>query len=468
MAETKLDDLPRELKPLYRKGADAAQRDNFDYAIALFNQVLEKEPGCYEVRAALRDVQQRKSGGGGTGFFKKMLSGAGSSPQIAKGRMALNNNPHDAITIAEQVLTGGDPNSSLAHRLLADAAIALEMPHTAVLSLEVLAKTSPNDQTLQVEFANALARTGQSKRAEHIIQDLLRAHPNDMELRKELKNISALKTLDEGGYEKLGKGQGEGSYRDILRNKEEAVSLEQEKRAQKTEDVTARLIGEYEARLVNEGHNLKLIRSLAELYTEKKQFDRALEYYARVKTEEMGNDPSLDKAIAETVVRKFDHAIGELNPFDADHAERVAGINAEKLAYQLAECQQRVDKYPTDLYIRYEMGVLFFEAGKITEAISEFQKAQQNPHKRIPSLNYLAQCFSHRGMNDSAVRTLQNALREKQVFDDEKKELTYQLACIFEKMGKRQEALEQFTTIYETDIGYKDVGAKVDAFYAGQ
>ncbi len=467
MAETKLDDLARELKPLYRKGADAAQRDNFDYAIALFTQVLEKEPGCYEVRAALRDVQQKKSGGGATGFFKKMMSGAGSSPQLLKGKAALSKNPLEAIAIAEQILTG-DPNSSQAHRLLADAATAAEMPHTAALSLEVIAKNSPNDKTLQVEFANALARTGDSARAERIIRELVRTYPNDMELLKEMKNISALKTLDEGGYEKLGKGQGEGSYRDILRNKEEAISLEQEKRAQKTEDVTGRLIGEYEARLRTEGHNLKLIRSLAELYTEKKQFDRALEYYARVKEEEMGNDPSLDKAIAETYVRKFEAAIGELNPFDADHAERAAAINAEKIAYQLAECQQRVDKYPTDLYIRFEMGVLFFEAGKVTEAISEFQKAQQNPHKRIPALNYLAQCFSHRGMNDSAVRTLQNALREKQVFDDEKKELTYQLACIFEKMGKRNEALEQFTTIYETDIGYKDVGAKVDAFYAGQ
>ena len=82
-------------------------------------------------------------------------------------------------------------------------------------------------------------------------------------------------------------------------------------------------------------------------------------------------------------------------------------------------------------------------------------------------MTYLAKCFERRGMNDIAARKLQETLKEKLVFDDEKKELIYTLGCIFEKMGKREEAIEQFKLIYEIDIGYKDVSAKVDAYYAG-
>jgi len=134
----------------------------------------------------------------------------------------------------------------------------------------------------------------------------------------------------------------------------------------------------------------------------------------------------------------------------------------------LQECQKRAERYPTDLQIRYEMGELYFQAGKITEAIGEFQKAQNNPQRRLQSLGYLGQCFARRGMNDSAVRMLQNAIKEKPVFDDEKKDLIYQLGCVFEKMAKPEEAIEQFKQIYEVDIGFKDVGAKVDAYYAGQ
>ena len=71
-------------------------------------------------------------------------------------------------------------------------------------------------------------------------------------------------------------------------------------------------------------------------------------------------------------------------------------------------------------------------------------------------------------MYDLAARTIQNALKEKPVFDDEKKDLIYDLGVVLEKMGKTAEAIEQFKLIYESDIGYKDIAARVDAFYSGQ
>jgi tetratricopeptide (TPR) repeat protein len=296
--------------------------------------------------------------------------------------------------------------------------------------------------------------------------DLLRETPNDGELNQALKDLSARKTLDQGGYGALEGGQG--SYRDILKDKQEAVSLEQEKRVVKAGDVTERLIGEYETRLQTESNNLKLIRSLAELYTQKKQFDRALALYDRIKDSEMGNDPSLENAVANTVVRRFEHQLEQLDPAAPDYAEQAAKIQAEKLDFQVTDCQRRVEKYPTDLAIRFEMGQLYFQTGKITEAIQEFQKAQSNPHKRLTAMGFLAQCYAKRKMFDLAARTLQNAIKEKAVFDDEKKELVYNLGCVLESMGKKEEAIEQLKLIYEMDIGYKDVAAKVDAFYAGQ
>jgi tetratricopeptide (TPR) repeat protein len=127
-----------------------------------------------------------------------------------------------------------------------------------------------------------------------------------------------------------------------------------------------------------------------------------------------------------------------------------------------------VEKYPTDLVIRFEMGVLYFQSGKIGEAIQEFQKAQNNPNKRLAALSYLAQCFAKRKMFDLAARTLQNAIKEKAAFDEEKKDLIYNLGSVLEAMGKKDEAIEQFKQIYENDAGYRDVSAKVEAYYSGQ
>jgi tetratricopeptide (TPR) repeat protein len=158
----------------------------------------------------------------------------------------------------------------------------------------------------------------------------------------------------------------------------------------------------------------------------------------------------------------------QLNPAAPDYAAESERIKAEKINFQMTECQRRVEKYPTDLALRFEMGQIYFQSGKIGEAIQEFQKAQNYPHKRLASMNYLAQCFAKRKMFDSAVRTLQSAIKEKVGVDEEKKELVYQLGCVLESMGKKEEAIEQFKQIYESDISYKDVAAKVDAYYASQ
>ncbi len=463
MPEKTINEVSREARPLYTKGNDAFSRENFGYAVALYNQVLEKEPGFFECRKQLRAAQAKNAGGGG--FFKKMISGASSSPQVAKAQLALRKNPAEALVIAEQALNT-DPTNSFAHRIIVDAAQALEMPRTAALSLEVLHKNSPKDKAVAIQYATALADAGESGRGEQVLVEFARNVSSDGEVQQALKDLSARKTLKQGGYDALSSGQG--SYRDILKDSKESVSIEQEQRVQKSEDVTEKLIGEYEARLKKEPDNLKLVRSLAEFYTQKKQFDRALEYYERVKNSDMGNDPSLERGIAEMHVRRFDHQLEQLDPKAPDYAEQAAKMKAEKLAFQVADCQKRVENYPTDLAIRYEMGVLYFQTGKINEAIQEFQKAQGNPHKRLAAMNYLGQCYAKKKMYDMGMRAFQTAIKEKPVFDDEKKDLIYNLGSVLENMGKKEEAIEQFKQIYEVDVGYKDVGAKVDAYYASQ
>jgi len=466
MAEKSLSELPRDLRVLFTKGHDAFQRENFDYAIDLLNQVLAREPGLYECRKELRIAQLRKAGGGG-GFMnvKRLWSTATSTPLIGRGQMALRKNPAEALAIAENILNH-DPMNSAAHRLIVEAAEALEMPRTAVLSLEILFKNSPKDKETAIHLANALAQVGEVMRGERILAELYREFPTDNDIAQALKDLSARKTLDEGGYEAL--ADGGGSYRDILKNKAEAVSLEQENRVEKAEDVADKLIKEYETRLRAEPGNLKLVRNLAELYTQRRQFDQALGCYDKLKASDVGNDASLDRAISDTVAKKLDFHISQLDTNAPDYTEKMAQLQAEKQAYQLAECQKRLERFPTDLQIRFEMGQLYFQAGKVSEAIQELQKASANPHRRIAAMNLLAQCFAKRKMYDLAARRLQDAIKEKPVLDEEKKELIYNLGSVLETMNKKEEAVEQFKLIYEVDSGYRDVARKVERYYEGQ
>src|SRR5262249_5995041 len=143
-------------------------------------------------------AQFKKAGGGG-GFFKKMLSGAGSSPLIAKAQLALRTNPANALAIGEQILNS-DPSSSGGHKIIVEAANSLELPKTAVLSYETLVKNSPKDKNLAIEYALACADAGDAKPGEKHLLELLRDNPTDGDLNQALKDMSARKTLGEGGY----------------------------------------------------------------------------------------------------------------------------------------------------------------------------------------------------------------------------------------------------------------------------
>jgi len=243
------------------------------------------------------------------------------------------------------------------------------------------------------------------------------------------------------------------------------VELEQEGRQIKTDDVAQRHIAKLEAELAQEPNNMKKLRSVAELYAQQKDFDRALATYNRIIEKEGAADSSLQKAIAETTIRKLDHAIAQLDPQAPEYAEKSAQLKTERDNYILSEVKQRADRYPGDLGIRFELAELLFKLGKFNEAMPEFQKATANPHKRLQSMALLGQCFAALGMDDMAATQLQGVLREKPVFDDEKKDMTYALAGVFVKMGKLDEADELYKQIFQVDMNFKDVMAKVQASY---
>src|SRR5687767_2802302 len=258
MPEKPLNVIPRQLRDQFEKGRVAFQRNNFDYAINILTGVLKMEPGFFDARQTLRAAQVKKTGGGQTGFFKKMIGGATSQPAITKAQLSLRKNPLEAIEAAEEILNG-DPWSTGAHKLLADAAMEAGLMKTAILSLEILYKNNPKDRDMALQLADAYTQSGQNDKAEKVYNELLRIRPNDPEISRLAKNVSARQTLDEGGYEEV--AETGGSYRDILKDKGEAVSLEQANRVVKSDDVAQNLINEYEARLQQEPGNLKVMRN---------------------------------------------------------------------------------------------------------------------------------------------------------------------------------------------------------------
>jgi tetratricopeptide (TPR) repeat protein len=131
----------------------------------------------------------------------------------------------------------------------------------------------------------------------------------------------------------------------------------------------------------------------------------------------------------------------------------------------LGEARKRVERNPTDLQYRFELGEQLVLAGHYKDAIAELQKARSNPNTRTKALNYLGKCYTERNMLDLAAKTLTDAASEIPGMDGTKKDIMYNLGLVYERMGNMEKSLECMKEIYEVDYGYLDVAERVEASY---
>ncbi|GIT12778.1 MAG: hypothetical protein CM1200mP34_1840 [Verrucomicrobiales bacterium] len=178
-----------------------------------------------------------------------------------------------------------------------------------------------------------------------------------------------------------------------------------------------------------------MIRSLAELHCRIKHFDKSIGYYERFNKTNLRSDAAVDRAIVDTKLLQFDWRIEQAGEAEAGE------LSDERKAFEWSR-YNACPRVPVRPVAAYDLGVLQLEAGEYG-AIQSFQRAQANPHREIASLMHIGRCFAKRGMNDMAAGTLQKALDKKEVMDDEKMDLHYQLGCVLDSMERREESIGQ-------------------------
>ena len=108
---------------------------------------------------------------------------------------------------------------------------------------------------------------------------------------------------------------------------------------------------------------------------------------------------------------------------------------------------------------------MLFNCEMYREAIPELQQAKSNPHIRNKALLMLGKCFASLNMNDLAINAMNEAVKELAVFNNEKKELLYELGLVYEKVSNKEEYLNCMKEIYNNDYGYRDVAKRVESSY---
>ena len=466
MAVKTESDLSDNARSLWLKAASAMELRNYGYAITLLQAVLKEVPEFLEARKWLRkaEVAQTK---GKKNFF------SGLSAASLKGGSLIKKDPRAAMELAEKALET-DPYSSQANNLLKDAAIAAELPEIARFAIETLVEANPKDTKVLHELAQHYYDREESEKAVDVYNKIIAINPSDLIAIKRGKDASARASMKKGGWDEVSESGGKKDYRDLIKDKDTAVSLEQQNRVVKSVEVIDQQLVELYAKAELEPESVDLARKIASLFEQKDEIDNALWWYGRGLELTKGTDPGIARKISDLQLKQLDQAIVAREEFlvtnpqhehAAQYQQELAELIRQRAEMLIGEARKRVERNPTDLQFRYELGEQLVLAGHFTEAIPELQKARQNPNARIKAMSLLGECYTGKSMLDFAIRQYQEAIKELSVMDNTKKHVLYKLGLVYEKMGDKEKSLDCMKQIYEVDYGYEDVAPRVEGSY---
>jgi tetratricopeptide (TPR) repeat protein len=459
MAEISLEEVPKNVQGLFNKGFSAFERGNLDYAVDLLLQCVELEPRLLRARKFLRAAEVQKFKGKKESAFSRGLSSMKGAPALL-GSLALSKgHPEKAVMAAEKLLKD-DPVNPKYVKAFAEAAASAGLPEAAIQTLEIARDHNPEDISLLNWLGKIYALMGDTAGARRCFESVCELAPNDPAAVKILKDAMALDTISTDGW--IEASEEGGSYRDLIKDTDEATLLEQEAKAVKSEDDVAALIAETVAKIEEDPNNINFYRALARLYVDQKAYDDAIE--TLLKALEMNpGDPEIDDNLSRARLKKYDHQVAELRA--AGDEDAAQALQTERDNYVFNDLQERVARYPNDMSLRYDWGAQLLLYEYFDEAIQQFQLSQRYPKRRIKSLLNMALCFKKKNIVDMAKAQLELALSEMTVMSQGKKDVLYELGIMLEEAGDMAKAGEFYKQIYQVDISYKDISKKVESLY---
>jgi len=250
-----------------------------------------------------------------------------------------------------------------------------------------------------------------------------------------------------------------GGFQNLIANKEQAKKLDQANKAVITGDDAESLIQEKLQQIAKEPKNMNARRALARLYMQNKRYEEAVNCLAEAIETAGTMDPELDRMLSQARIQYYDQVIDQYRQAgDEASAEQIEG---EKNQFVFDDLAQRVERYPNDLHLRYELGLQYYTYGYYDEALEHLQLAQKSPKDRLWALYYLAMCFLAKDQVDMGVMQLETARDQIPTMDDLKKKVVYQLGLCAESQGDLEKAYQYYKDVYSTDVGFEDLSERM-------
>ncbi len=451
----------------FERARQVLQSGNYDYAIQLLRTCCSLDPANFQFRQVLRRAQKEK--------FDNNLRGSRfaflTTPRI-KARVKSAKSSRDYLSVlvhAEDVLSR-NPWDMGTQMDMAEAFDALGLTDLAVYSLDQARQKYPKNATLNRALARLFEKRGDFQKAISLWQIVQEADPKDVEAAHKAKDLAASETIARGGYEQTVSG-----------SKESPVLGRMESAAIEKADKPQKEIAALQKRIQADPTEPTLYVQLAQLFRRANQHDRARatlqqgmgptgQHFAlQVELLELELLPfrdNFDKTEAKLKAAKL-KPVDEFDDTDEpsieDLTKHKAKYTREILAREAEIYRVKVERFPTELSHRFELGIRLMKLDKIEEAITELQQVRRDEKLKGRAAMYLGACFRKRNNWRLAQRNYEEALQTLGATDEAmRKEVLFQLAVGSAENGELPRAVDLGSELANIDFGYKNIGKLLD------
>lgn len=446
---------------LYNKAESAFELRNWGYAVSLLQAILAQEPGFLKGRKMLRTAAIKETEN------KKGIKLGGEAIKVAKLQGQVKKDPLSVITSLEKEVLAADPYNPQANELLYEAASAAGLKMTAGYALETVIQGHPDNTKFFHKLGDFYMENEAYDKAAETFSQIVKKDHTDLTASKKYKDATARGSIASQKWDS------DGDWRDLLKDKDAANSLEKQGKAAMTPEMlqaqAAQLTAEYEA----DQNNIEVVKKLANTYEQLEDFQTACSFYEWA-FHLSSNDPALERKVALMKEKVGRNQQRDLERFIAENPEhpdveqykaQLAELKKSQLDVLIKESESRVARNPTDTELRFELGDRLFQGERYRDAIQHLQQAKTSPNLRLKVMNMLGKCYDKMGMTDLAATQFEEAISELSSMDDTKKDALYNLALLYERMENKEKYLNSLKEIYAVDYGYRDVADRVESSY---
>jgi pentatricopeptide repeat protein len=137
---------------------------------------------------------------------------------------------------------------------------------------------------------------------------------------------------------------------------------------------------------------------------------------------------------------------------------------------QLSEFKKGVDRQvgKGDTETHYNLGIAYKEMALFDAAIAEFQAASVDPQRRIDCLTLEGICLRDMGDCTRAEEVFTDTLAMHGLNGEETVSLNYELAVLYEMVGRHEDALRLYRHVRADTPGFRDVAEKIMLLHGGE